>query len=498
VQAFVPSQSGSSQTRTVDPLRRGLSPAAVVVGLSAVVVLLLIFPLVRASHSSAIDFGEGWNAYEATRAMSGQPLYPPRGSLSPNSYPPLSFYGIAGVALVTGVDPWKLGRLLALLALVGLSWQAGWVARRCGASWVAAVSAALTFIGLVAVAAPRYIAMDDPQMLAMFIAGFAVMLYVSGSTVSRRLGVPLTAAVVVLALFTKHNLVDLPIAIAIDLAIAAPLLAARWIMYVGVFAVAGIGLSSMGAHEHFIANMSLGRRYDWPDLERSATLGLLAVSVPAALGFWGYRRGPRDRGRHFLFLLLITSLVLATAFAGGSGTDVNMYFTAFWAASVLAALAIDTLPAVGVWRAAVPAVLAIWFAASLPLRAPTAARLRTLTQRDADTASDVAFLRAQPGGAYCEQMILCYRGEKPLLVQPYFAPELIATRVVDEQTVARLFEAQTFGVLQLDGVLEADAAVAHSTPAPTAFRLPREVLDAIGRSYRLAYTSSNGAFYVPR
>ena len=53
----------------------------------------------------AIPFGynEGWNAFQALRAVVGQTLYPPPGDLTANNYPPLSFYlvGWAGVILAT-------------------------------------------------------------------------------------------------------------------------------------------------------------------------------------------------------------------------------------------------------------------------------------------------------------------------------------------------------------------------------------------------------------
>jgi len=92
-----------------------LSLANVVLALCATALLAL--PVARLPMRVPINYNEGWNAYQADRAMSGQPLYPPADSLLANNYPPLSFY-VVGIAGRVAGDNVIAGRFVALLSLL--------------------------------------------------------------------------------------------------------------------------------------------------------------------------------------------------------------------------------------------------------------------------------------------------------------------------------------------------------------------------------------------
>src|ERR1700679_2037626 len=82
----------------------------------AVVLLGLAEPLLTLRRFIPLDPNEGWNAYFTQIALSGGNLYPGGASLITNNYPPLSFYVVGIVGLLTG-DNIFAGRMVALLSM---------------------------------------------------------------------------------------------------------------------------------------------------------------------------------------------------------------------------------------------------------------------------------------------------------------------------------------------------------------------------------------------
>jgi 4-amino-4-deoxy-L-arabinose transferase-like glycosyltransferase len=120
------------------------------------------------------DYNEGWNAYHAAAAMSGnESLYPGPNSLMPNNYPPLSFYIIGGLGRITG-DYVVAGRIISLLATISIAGAVTYIARQMGCAAIEACFAALIFLAMM-LASTTYVGMDDPQLLAHAIgcAGFS-------------------------------------------------------------------------------------------------------------------------------------------------------------------------------------------------------------------------------------------------------------------------------------------------------------------------------------
>ena len=78
-----------------------------------------------------LDPNEGWNAYHALAAMSGQALYPH--DLMVNNYPPLSFY-VVGAA---GQNRWAISSSPAGWCRWCPSWRSPWGWRCWCARWAA-------------------------------------------------------------------------------------------------------------------------------------------------------------------------------------------------------------------------------------------------------------------------------------------------------------------------------------------------------------------------
>ena len=61
-------------------------------GAALTVAMLLVPPISLIAERFSTNPNEGWNAFQAMRALGAGPLYPPPGGLTGNNYPPLSFY----------------------------------------------------------------------------------------------------------------------------------------------------------------------------------------------------------------------------------------------------------------------------------------------------------------------------------------------------------------------------------------------------------------------
>jgi hypothetical protein len=459
-----------------------------------VAVLLLLLPLVRMGMTLEIDFGEGWNAYVAEGVLHGEPVYRPFASLVPNNYPPLSFYALAALHHLTGWALLPLGRGVALVSLLLVAVQVGLAARLCGAARQDAWLAGLLFVGLVAAGAARYVAMNDPQLLAHAIAAAALLAYLRWPTRRVPATVPLMAILVTAALFTKHNLVALPIALTIAIALDAPERLVPWCLTAGGLIAGAVAALERASGGLFVASLLMGRRYGLDTLTGVAGIGLLTMAVPTIVTATGISRRSVDPRLRVVLVYFGVATATGIGFSGGSGADVNMFFDAFVAIAVACAVVLTRLRArPGAYLAASLAVVA-WLALALPIRLLTPARYQQLLRREQATIEDVRYLRAHRGNAYCERMLLCYLAGKPLVLQPYFAPELAAIGDVPEEIVRQPFDQRTFGIVQLDRpILGPEAEIGGAPHA----RLPGGVLSTIRRQYRLARVSSNGAFYVP-
>ncbi len=172
-------------------------------------IALCVIPVLSSGFNFEKNYSEGWNAYHAFRAASGEVLYSgdPRHFVN---YPFLSFYLIAWLKPLFG-DVLTIGRALSLIALAAISGGCAVVVRQLGGRPLHALFAAACVLGYQVVQAPGWIGSDDPQMLAeaCMIGGLAW--YLHDRTTIWRLAV--TATLLGIGGFTKHNLIAILAAI---------------------------------------------------------------------------------------------------------------------------------------------------------------------------------------------------------------------------------------------------------------------------------------------
>jgi len=400
-----------------------------------------------------LDPNEGWNA---AHAMAAQ-LYPPPGSLMVNNYPPLSFTLVRAVAVLAG-DAIVAGRAIAFAAFLLVCAGIAAAVRTMGADRRGTALSVLFFAATLLVA-NDYVGMDDPQLLGHAVQIAALLILLRG-------GVTVAALLFAASLFVKHNLLALPLAAGLWLCLIDRRAGLRFIS-IGLTACAvGLVAFRLTYGGSLLVQLASPRLSSFANLQPAA-LHLWWAPLPVIAAF-GLAQG---RGRSFCLVYAVLAALLGVAFSAGDGVDANAFFD----------LAIALSLVLGLTRWALPAA-----ASALPLAA-----MLVLNFSDnnffftrafaAQSARDIAFLRARPGPAVCDQLSLCLWAGKPATVDVFNIGEAFLTGARDPAPLVAQIEAHHFATLQLEDL---DA-------------LGPQVRAAIARNYRIDYTDDNGTFLVP-
>jgi hypothetical protein len=416
----------------------------------------------------ALDPNEGWNAYHTLAAMSGGPLYPPPESFLVNNYPPLSYYVVGAVGWLTG-DEIVAGRVVSLLSLVAVAFAIFVSVRRMGAGREASLFGALWFmLGLLVFT--DYVGMDDLQLLGHAVAMMGFVLLLRGNIAG-------AALAMTLALFVKHNLVALPLAALIWLALTDHKAALRFAAWGIGFGVLGLILFRLVYGVNLWSELVSPRLYSLAALRDNVTAwtvwGGAGLAVMAALLL--VRRNDRDVALCAIYAFVAVALGLV--FAGGAGVDMNVWFDAAIALSLGIALAIDRfgrdlhkLLAAGAYVLALVCGLALdW---------------DDVWQRPPAAEPDIAFLKGHPGPALCEMLSLCYWAGKRAEVDVFNTGQAFATAKRGDGPLVGEIEARRFTAMEFDSMDD--------------FALGPRVKRAVLANYRVDHQDDSGTFLVPR
>ena len=325
--------------------------------LGAVVAALLALPflgdrLLLAFFRIPLNYNEGWNAYHSLSLLQGRALYPPVDGLLLNNYPPLSFYIIAGVGRLTH-DLVMAGRIVAIFSFAVVVLNVGLAPASLARSRTSGWYGSALFAAMFGVFYGRYFGIDDPQMLAHALMTTALVLCLrhwdSGRTVGWALVLALAAGL------TKHNLLALPVALAL----------ASWVtgtrrglaVTLGGAALAGAAVGALALLYGPVVFASLLAPRTWSAYAAAESistsllpLALLMACVAVALraGAW--------RGPDLLVLLYaLLSLPLAVVLAGGAGVRESIYFDTLIAGVIIAAVTVARMIGMALGLAALTA-----------------------------------------------------------------------------------------------------------------------------------------------
>jgi hypothetical protein len=469
-----------------------LSRTTVLFALLAILSIGVLAGFVRAAliaplHVS-LDPNEGWNAYHAAAAMAAGNPYPPANSLMVNNYPPLSFYliGLFGSALGDNI---VAGRLLSLATFASVCAFIAIALRQMHARWSAAVFAALLLASMLLLISD-YVGMNDPQLLghAFQLVGLLFVLRRSRSWPT----ILTSACFFVAGGFVKHNLFALPLAAVAWLALcdrrdalrlAITLLLLSLAGFVAVRAILGIDL---------LHRLNSARTFSFAPMGTGIRAWLPIAAVPLCGLAWLLLRTARDTLVWLAGIYAAIATVGGFFLLGGAGVDVNALFDADIALALCSGLAVSRLLARPTLRshfaAQAFAVLCVVPFAVTALRTPDwrdgSFWLFPMRDETALAADDIAFLRAHPGPALCEDLTFCYWAGKTPEVDVFNLDQQFETGTRDPKSFLRLIRSRYFLSVELD----------ETTPFP----FPENVERAFLQNYRLDRRNDDGVFFVPR
>jgi dolichyl-phosphate-mannose-protein mannosyltransferase len=427
-----------------------------------------------------LDPNEGWNAYFTQAAMTGHSPYPAPQSLMINNYPPLSFY-IVGIAAKLFGDAIIAGRIAALVALVALATGIDTCARAMGATRFEGLFAALFFSAGVMLTSD-YAGMNDPQILGHAVAIGGLWLALREPRTPRDMVG--AAALFALAFFIKHNLIVLPLATAVWLALLNPRLAVTFTASGAIFGLVGLGIFRQVFGFSLLSMVASPRSYDitsiWDGLESWLTWS--AIPLAGAVALFVIAR--RDRYAMFCAIYAAVATLAGVYFLGGAGVDANALFDADIALALSAALLLNRLP---VWREgaalayAIPLIAGLWL-----LDAPWETRdfwFRPMADERASADAEIALLKASNGPAICEMLSLCYWAGKPATVDVFNMEQAYVTGARSDAVLVHDIANRRYGVVQLE--------------EPEPFPLTPAVQRALEANYHVVRQDDDRAFYAP-
>jgi len=496
-------ESSAQQPRPLVPA--SWLKSAVLAFMLVLVVALLRFPLRRIGAEAEINYNEGWNAYKQAMVQHGVPLYGARPDpiTGPTTYPPVSFHLIAWLA--HHGDPVRTGRWVSLFALLAAAVFVGLVVRELGADGVVAAFSALLYILGIALFLPDRLGMNDPQLLGEAFTTAGMYCYVRSRNGVRLLWV--SAFAFCLGGFTKQTLLAFPAAAGLDLLLRSR---RRFVIWAGAMvAFAGLftALTLAVDGRHFFGHLLFHRAYSLDAALETATQYYLVTfqAIMLVAIVWTLLR---MRSCPLLASAFLLANVLGFVLAGGDGVDLNICFNAFAADVMICGVAVAEFHSSGartglphgrsgIKAAALMTALFLCLSIGFPdrLRADRAAA-RLVSRGDADLRTAVAILKATPGPALCEDLMLCYRAGKPYSFDTFVASDQLEAGNLSDDAVPELLGSHKFGVIELDVLPEeafAPAPLVHERP-----RFPELWMNALLQNYRLRLRTAHMFIFVPK
>ncbi len=476
-----------------EPEPARLSPR-VVAACALFALLWAVYPFARSFFRCDVDYNEGWNVYNAQLLVQHRQIYPVAYGWQTVNYPIGSFELMAFLHRFTH-EYLFTARIISLLALVGSCWLAGLIVRELTRSRQAAVLTGFLVLGVFCTDANAYVGMDDPQLLAQVAFMLAFYLYVRSRKGFAESTV--VAALFVLAGSIKHNPLDFPLAVLVDLLLLSWRRAA-WFAGCGVaFGAVSVAVNLHWGGPFFISQMLAPRIWSVAKLADTAVTNLGPLLMPllaALLMAWSLRR---DRRCRVLALLLVAALGVGTLFGGGAGVSVNTFFSSMVAMSMLLGVLLAKLeqqklrsPLLTPNRVAAALFGWLLIPALVAGVANPFSKLREAAALQQQFDRRVALLRGQPSPQLCESLLECYAAGQPYVYDPFNATRLVAFGKLNPALLVDGLERRAYGAVELE-VHEPGDTVQQE-------RFPAAILEAIRRNYTPVLTDPESTILLPR
>ena len=456
-----------------------------------------VYPIVRAFYHFEINYKEGWMIYNALVVVHHVPLYGTKFGWTLVDYPALSFYIMAFLSRFFH-DYLLTGRLLCLLSFGVCSVLIGLIIRKLTGRLAPAIFGSVFCVGIFCAAATRYIGFDDPQMLGEIFFLSGLLLYISKRPTLGRIAVIVFLFVV--GGNIKHNLVDLPLAVFIDLLLTSRRKALQFLLFAAVFITCSIVGSMKLDGPFFISNMLSVRHYSLLGAFLDFLYYYSVILVPFIAAFIWAIKARKDASNRVISIFFLTSLFTGMFFSAGTGIAINVYFSNFFAISIVMGMLLYSAWSVPspfakyrfLGRREVPLILSAFLLLAFILSGYSNVwrSIAELPEEQRRYDAEVSFLKAQPGPAICESLLRCYYAGKPYVYDPFHFTRLVSLNELDSGELVAQIKTFHYGAIQLHGTLS-------SLERPNE-RFPDAVLDAIDQYYSLAIRHSNCAIYIPK
>jgi len=430
-----------------------------------------------------LDPNEGWNAYFAQLAMRTGSPYPPMGGLLINNYPPLSFYVIGEVTRITG-DAIIAGRIVSLLALGVLSFGIMRAACLMGCAASRALFAALLFVACLLLTSD-YVGMDDPQLLGHAVAIWGLVVILRSPKSSRSM--VFAALMLTTAFFIKHNLILLPISLALWLTLAERRSAFVFITAGVIFLLIGLGLFRDAFGTDLFRQLSSARVYSVANVETALENWLPWAAIPLCGAGALYLIARHDRDAILALIYAVVATSGGLLFSSGAGVDANAMFDADIALVLCAALLLGRFDN-KTWIAVAAALYIAPLA--LPLRSvdgdwtKTDYWLHPMADERRTAEAEIALLKASPEPVLCEMLSLCYWAGKRAEVDVFNMDQRISADIGSERPLVHMIEAKRFTMIEFESLKP--------------FPLTGAAEVALGHNFKIVRRDDDRVFLIPR
>lgn len=464
----------------------------------SVIVGAAAYPLSRFHILTAIDYNEGWNVYNALKVAEHQQLYPSKEDWTIVNYPALSFHLIAALGRSVS-DYLFLGRLLSLISLCLMSLLVGAIVWQLTFQKLSAVLSAGLVIALFCAVAPRIVGMDDPQMLAQvfFLAGMYV--YVR----YRRAGfaIELTALLFVVGGNIKHNLIEFPLAVFLDLLFHSKRAILRFVLACLGLAAISLLLTSYFDGGGYISSLLAPRAYSIRFAAAATRHVFLSTLLPLVVAVWTVPHCWRSSPMRLLVFFFLCATLVDTIFAGGDGVDINIFFGFMLAIILLTGVFWADAPGLPKGRfpirnsAVVCSVFFLWLAITIIRDQrdwPPQRRLESDRRGAQLLAIETEFVRMRPEPAICMDLLVCAFAGKSYLYDSSNADRYIRLGRLDPNVIAQELKKKKWGTVQIWG----DPRYILSNTETESVFVPA-VNSVLRRYYRPGLITEDGVIYVP-
>lgn len=417
--------------------------------LSIAAAYFLAWPIWRAQFLVEIWPTESWNAYFQDAAASWLPIYPAPESLVGNNYPPLSFYFIAMIGKLSGIDNLFVGRALSLFAVASIAVEIFLAIRILVGGRVGPAVGALWYLAIMARNSTTYIGTNDPQLAGAAIMGAGLVWFLSllrGNQSPTR-----ALLLMVVAGFWKHNNIAIPLAAIAWLFIERNRYAYRATLISGSAAVAGLAACILVFGPDFLPNLLATRNYALSNV--LGNIGHLQWSALAVL-IWAAWALCDQKAARFTALHIGLGLFSCILQWFGHGVSGNAEFDLILSLGIGVGVAFTRIETswlakrIGVWPCRDLMVAALLLRLVVADRQETALLMFSETFRSSVYASEGIALReaarvaAMPGDVACTIKLVCRLAGKPFVVDEFKMEEFVATGKATPSEILSMLEAR--------------------------------------------------------